>query len=397
MACHGSILMYGFTAFINPIASTSGWSLAQISFATSLRGLESGALNPFFGAAVDRWPAKRLVLIGMAVYGLGLFLVSKATSLITFYAAFLISALGSSLAVQMVPPTMIARWFRKNVGLASGVLTMGVGIGGLLIPLLVKLIDTYGWQNALVILAAGVWVLGIPLSFVFRNRPEDYGLLPDGKLQGDSKGSDSLRDYDFSTGVREALKMRAFWHIGIATIFQTAGASAGTVHMMPYLASLGVERSTAGMVAMLVPLASLVVRIPTGLLADIINKKYVLALSVGLVSVALFLFWLIDGSSFLLMLLFAVTFGFGLGGFMPARLPLFREYFGTKNFGVIFGLTSIFQTLGLVTGPPIAGWVFDTLGYFDPIWLILSGTGMVGVMVALTMPPPSRKPKPIVS
>ncbi len=224
MACHGAILMYGFTAFINPIATTFGWSYAQIAFATSLRGLEAGALNPFFGAAVDRWPAKKLVLIGMIVYGLGLFLVGQATSLIMFYLAFLIAALGSSLAVQMVPPTMIARWFRKNIGLASGTLTMGIGIGGLLIPLLVKLIDTYGWQNTLTFLAAGVWVLGIPLSFVFRNRPEEHGLLPDGKPQDNSKGPDSLSAYDFSTSVREALKMPAFWYIGVATIFQTAGA-----------------------------------------------------------------------------------------------------------------------------------------------------------------------------
>ena len=58
MVCNSGIMMFGFAAFITPIAVTTGWSYAQISLASSLHGLESGALSPFLGAAVDRWPAK---------------------------------------------------------------------------------------------------------------------------------------------------------------------------------------------------------------------------------------------------------------------------------------------------------------------------------------------------
>lgn len=386
---NGGIIVYGFTAFVNPIAATFGWGYAQISLAMSLRGVETGALNPLLGMAVDRWPSKRLVLIGVIIFGLGLFFLSQVTNLAMFYISFLIIALGSSLAAFMVPTTVVVRWFRKDLGKASGILAMGVGIGGVLIPLLVKMIDAYGWQSALIILAVGMWVVGMPLSFVFRNRPEEYGLLPDGKPQNDLKTSGSLRTYDFSTGVKEALKMRAFWCIGIATMFQMAAISAVTIHIMPYLTSLGMERSSASMVAMLVPLLSLATRIPFGLLADIFQKKYVMALSIGLVSVGTFLFWLIDGRSFGLVLLFAVTFGFGVGGFAPLRAPILREYFGTKNFGTIFGLTSLFLTVGLVASPPLAGWLFDTVGVYGPIWLILSGIAMMGVIVILTLPPAS--------
>ncbi len=393
---YSGLLVYGFTAFVNPIAATFGWSYAQISLAVSLRGVETGVLNPLLGAAVDRWPSKRLVLLGIIVFGLGLLCLSRVTNLAMFYIGFLIVGLGSSLATSMVPTTAVVRWFRRDVGKASGILAMGGGIGGVLIPLLVRMIDAYGWQNALIFLAAGTWALGIPLSFIFRSRPEDHGLLPDGKPQDDLQSPSGLRAYDFGTGVKEALKMRAFWCISIATMFQMAAMSAVTVHMMPYLTSLGMERSSAGMVAMLVPLASLAARIPFGLLADIFPKKYVVALSIGLVSVGLFLFWLIDGSSFGLMLLFAITFGFGIGGFLPLRPPILREYFGTKNFGAILGLTSISTTIGGIISPPLAGYVFDVLGVYDPIWLILSGTTMMGAIVVLATPPASRKLKPCV-
>lgn len=392
MVCNGGILMYGFTAFVNPIAVTFGWSYAQISLATSLRGVETGALNPFLGMVVDRWPSKRLVLIGIILFGLGLLWLSQVTNLAMFYISFLVVALGSSLGVVMVPTTLVARWFRKDIGKASGIMAMGTGIGGVLLPFLVKIIDTYGWQNTLIFLAVGIWILGIPLSFVFRSRPEEYGLLPDGKPQDNLESSARLRSYDFGTGVRQALKMPAFWYIGVSTMFQVTAASAVTLHMMPYLTSLGMERSNASMVAMLVPLASLAARIPFGLLADIFTKKYVMACSAGLISVGLFLFWLIDSSSpFWLMLLFAITYGFGIGGFMPIRPPILREYFGTKNFGTIFGLTSIFITIGIITGPPVAGWVFDTLGVYGSIWLIFSGIAAAGAILVLAIPRASTK------
>src|SRR3990172_5258742 len=59
-AYNSGMFVYGFTAFINPIEATFDWSRAQISFRTSLLGLESGTMAPFLGMAVDRWPARRL-------------------------------------------------------------------------------------------------------------------------------------------------------------------------------------------------------------------------------------------------------------------------------------------------------------------------------------------------
>ena len=174
-------------------------------------------------------------------------------------------------------------------------------------------------------------------------------------------------------------------------MFQMAAMNAAVVHMMPYLTSVGMKRSSASLVAMLVPLVSLPVRIPFGMLADVFKKKYVMAFSISLIGVGVLLFRFIDGSSFVLTLVFAITLGFGMGGFMPIRPPIIREYFGTQNFGTIFGLTSIFITIGAVASPPLAGWVYDTLGTYDPMWLILGGLAMVGAIVMLIIPPTHKQ------
>ena len=393
-AYNSSIFIYGFTAFITPMATTFGWSYAQLSLASSIRGLETGTLDPIVGIMVDRWPARRLMLIGICIFALGVICISQATNLAMFYAGFVVVGFGSAISITMVPITVIARWFRRNIGKASGILAAGFTLGGLFTPLLVKAIDAYGWQNLLVYLAVGMLVLGIPLSFVFRSRPEEYGLLPDGEAPGDVKGPGA---YDFSTGVKEALKMRAFWYIGITMLLHVGALNSVIVHLMPYLTSLGMERSSAAVAVSIYSMTGIVARIVYGVLSDIFSKKYMLALSLGLTTAGVIIFSLIDGSSFAHVVLFAIIFGVGAAGNSPLRSPIVREYFGTKNFGTIYGLVAVFTMTGVVIGAPIAGWVYDIRGVYDPIWYIYSGFTIVGMTLMLTMPPASRELSPVSS
>jgi len=151
----------------------------------------------------------------------------------------------------------------------------------------------------------------------------------------------------------DALKMRAFWQIGIASGIQLGVLMAVVTHVMPYFESIGIERNTAGTVAMLIPLISLGARIPFGILSDIFKKRYVMALSIGLKGIGLIFFWLTGHAGAWAMILFLIIFGIGSGGMTPLRTPIIREYFGTKRFGTIFGISSVFMTAGMVITPPI--------------------------------------------
>ncbi|MFC1900389.1 MFS transporter [Chloroflexota bacterium] len=382
---NSAIFVYGFTAFMTPIANTFGWSYAQVSIASSLRGLETGTLDPLIGVAADRWPARRLMFIGICLFALGIFCISRSTNLALFYISFLVTGLGSATCISMVPMTVIARWFRKNIGKASGMMAIGLAMGGICAPLLVKAIDTYTWQNTLIYLSIGALLLGIPLSFIFRNRPEEYGLLPDGTLQGDT-GSDTA--YDFSTDVREAMRMRSFWFIGIASLLQTASLHAVALHMIPYLTSIGIEKTSAALAVSLFAIISIPARIIYGITADMFQKKYVMASSMVLTVVGLSLLGLLNGNSFVPVAIFAVIHGFAAGGSTTIRAPVIREYFGVNNFGTIFGLVAVFVMFGVVAGAPIAGWVYDTRGVYDPIWLIYAGINLVATVLVLIMPSP---------
>jgi MFS family permease len=156
---------------------------------------------------------------------------------------------------------------------------------------------------------------------------------------------------------------------------------------MPYLTGLGMARETAGTVIMLYTFASLFGRVPFGMLADVYKKSYVMALSIALQVTGLFLYWLMSGTSHIWsILLFAVPYGLGVSGVLPVRAPVLAEYFGTKNFGSIFGLTSIFISAANVVAPPLAGWIFDTYQDYRVWWLILVFLGIGAFITILTIP-----------
>ena len=83
-------------------------------------------------------------------------------------------------------------------------------------------------------------------------------------------------------------------------------------------------------------------------------------------------------------------YGLGLSGLTPLRPPILREYFGTKNFGTIFGLSSIFLTVGIVSAPAIVGVIVTKYDSYGSIWPVLIGLSVVGVVTMLTIPRSTR-------
>ncbi|MEE8413425.1 MAG: MFS transporter, partial [Dehalococcoidales bacterium] len=178
----GGIVHFGFTAVFKPIADEFGWSYAQISLASSLRGLEMGLLAPLMGYLVDRWGPRKLIFAGSIIICLGFILLSNVSSLLMYYGAFALIAIGMSTCTGTVLMTAVNNWFRLRAGLATGIVASGFGLGGLLVPLVTKLIDVFQWRRTMVIVGLGMLGTVLPLSFVVRHKPEHYGYLPDGEM-----------------------------------------------------------------------------------------------------------------------------------------------------------------------------------------------------------------------
>ncbi len=388
----GGVIFFGFTAFFEPIANEFGWSYAQISLAASLRGLEIGLLAPLMGLLVDRWGPRRLIFGGAILIGVGLLLLSRTTSLGMFYGAFALIAIGISTCSSTVLMTAVANWFHRKVATASGIAISGYAVGGLVVPLITVLIDMFDWRTALVILGLGMWVIVLPLSFIVRHKPEQHGYQLDGEMMSaavidEGVPSPQITEVD---RIKQALTSRPFWHIALPLMFQALGISAVLTHVMPYLSSVGMARSTSSLIASAAPIASIGGRLGFGWFGDRFDKRRVTATGFILTALGLLLFGNAATGGMWLLVPFLLLFGTGWGGNTTMRSALLREYFGRKRFGAVYGFVIGITMIGHMAGAPLAGWVFDKWGSYQGIWFVFAGLSIAAMIIALMAPPLDR-------
>ena len=385
----GGVVHFGFTAVVEPIAEEFGWSYAQISLASSLRGLELGLLAPLTGFLVDRWGPRRLVFGGSILVGLGLLALSRVSSLGTFYLAFALIAIGMSTCMGTVLITAVANWFRKKAGIAIGIVVSGFGLGGLLVPVVTVLVDTLQWRTAMLSLGLGMIIIVVPLSLLLRHKPERYGYLPDGDVSSSLETGEfytSAENVEINISAKQALRNGAFWHIAFASMCHSFILSAVITHVMPFLSSIGIIRSTASLVALTLPVVSICGRLGVAWIGDRLDERRVYAVAFALMAIGMLCFGYVAGGVTWLLVPFVITFSFGWGGSVTTRMTLLRKYFGRSSFGTILGFTSGVMMVGHIAGAPLAGWVFDTWGSYQGIWFAFVSLTLAGLVLALTTP-----------
>ena len=391
----GTAVFWGFTAFFEPLVDEFQWSYAQVSLAVSLRGLEMGLLAPIVGFLVDRFGARKLILTGVISIALGLAGLSRTTSLAWFYGCFLVLAFGAGGCTTVVTMSVVASWFNKRLGVALGIMASGFGASGLGIPAIVGLVDAFGWRTTLVILSAGMLVVGLAVFAVIRNRPEDMGLLPDGLPPKPAQAAEGDPEVQFPLKDAAPLGLKQLWLSGPflalmgAEFVRMMIVQSVSLHIMPYLSHMGYGRGEAGFIAASVPLISIVGRFGFGYLGDVLDKRRIFSVAFVLIAVGMLAFYNLPG--WMWMAVFLICYGPGLGGGMVMRGSLVRECFGRSYFGRLMGLVMAAAAIGGLVGPWAAGWFFDMVGDYQPVWMVFSMMILISGGLAFLIKPMVRE------
>ncbi|MBF0278625.1 MAG: MFS transporter [SAR324 cluster bacterium] len=385
ISCYATgVVGLGFTAFVDPISKEFGWSYTQISLASSLRGLEAGLLVLVVGVLMDRWGPRPVIFCGSVLMALGIAALSRVNSLLFFYVTVVIIATGFSTMTSSMLMAASANWFRRKSSLAMGITASGSALAGLLIPLITLLVERYGWRQALVFCAVGTLLIPLPLSLVLKHKPENIGLNPDGECRhepGSEKSNDSMPEEN-SFSAREALASKPFWFISIASMILTMPITALGTHIMPYLATVGIDRVTASIIAGATPLVTIVGRISFGWIGDRMDKIILFTLALVLMSGGLLLLPMISADRKLPIAFFVCFFGIGWGGSVPMISGLLRTYFGLDRLASIMGFSLSVMFAGSLVGAPVAGWVFDRWGWYEPVWYTMAAlVGITAIVV----------------
>lgn len=374
------LLNYGFTVYFLPLQAEFGWSRALLSSGYSLGHLESGILDPLQGWISDRFGPRRVVVLGVVLFGAGFILLSTVQSIVAFFAAFLVLSLGSGFCGNLSFMVAIFNWFVRKRSLALGISLAGGALGGFIVPAIAWSVTTQGWR--VTALASGfiIWLIGIPLALLVRHKPEQYGYLPDGDRPVSSKENvpehmatepvpQGEAQEDFSA--REALKSRTFWFIVAGHALALVTVSAVSLHLAPHLVKqLGISLEAAGGVVALLSVFSLVGRVLGGFLADRVNKRVLLVAC--MLSHSIGLIMLTYATSMAQVFLFTVFHGLAWGIRGVTQNAIRAEYFGRKSIGLILGISNIFSTSAQVSAPIFAGWLADVYGNYRLAFTIIT-------------------------
>jgi MFS family permease len=391
------VVFYSFTAVFEPIIKDLDFSYTQVSFAASIRGFETSFLGPLVGFLFDRFGPRRLIATGAVIIGLGMLLLSRANSIVTFYIAFFLMAMGLCSCTGFILTSVVGNWFRRKVSLVTGIALCGSAVGGVLVPLVTRLIDLLEWRTAMAVIGLVAWCIIIPLSFLVRHKPEQYGYLPDGDeiIEPMSTEVSTLpQDAKVKTGVRQTLKNWIFWLLSLGYLVHYLVISSVLTHIMPYLSSINIPRSTSSLVASGIPLASIIGRLTFGWFGDRFDKRRVAAIGFILTILGLLLLNYIDIIGMWTLIPFVIIFGVGFGGPVPLALSMLLGYFGRVKPSTIVGLFMGVVVIGSIVGPPLTGWIFDRYGSYQNAWFAFVGVAIAGMVILSIIPPVNGKLPP---
>ena len=392
------IFFRGFTVFVPAIRDSLGLTQAQTNLIFSLARAEGGLEGPVAGWAIDRFGNKALLVPGIILAAIGyLILAGFVNSYWSFALVYLgIISLGNSVAFQHAMFAGINQWFRRRRSFAISTLAAVSSLGGLiLVPIMSLVILNLSWRWA--IAGSGIaYLIGIlPFTILFRNRPEDIGLRPDGDsepplIQTQSStgvyGNTLERDYT----VKEALRTRAYWLLLTGAGLRQLATIGILVSLIPILQSKGVGLQMAANLTGAMFGINFVSRMTLGYIGDKWPKSWILGATLALESLGflcLFLGSWDDGRLFLLII-FVVLEGLGDGAGIIVWAAL-GEYYGREKFASLRGIITFSHSWVMIAMPVFAGWVYDHYGTFDPALIpAIGGAAIASLCFFLIKRPP---------
>jgi MFS family permease len=331
------LVVFSFSVFFKSLVVDFHASRGAVSFAFSLFNLVGALWIPGIGVLIDRFGAKRVVIVSTLLYGLilgsALWVGSSLWQLYLFY-----SVLGIAMASGPAPVpygVVISHWFDRHRGIALGLSMMGVGVGSMVVPMLAqRLIAMFGWRMAFAIFGGAVLLLPLPvIAALLQNDPQERGLRPD----GDERDKASLLPRPDKQGLswREIWHSRTFWIM--ICIFSLAGASVhgAILHMSAIFTDRGVTAQHAAIATALVGAGALMGRLSSGYLLDHLFAPRVAILFYGLAVLGMAI--LCAGNSGNAALVASFLVGLGMGAEVETMGYMISRYFGLAAFGTAYG------------------------------------------------------------
>ena len=363
-------IRHGFGLWLQPVTMDRGWTRETFAFAIAIQNLTWGLVGPFAGMLADRLGAFRVLVIGAALYALGLILMAFASSGLAFTgsAGLLIGMAQAGTTYAIVYGVIGRNVATEKRSWAMGVTAAAGSFGQfLMVPLDSWLISSLGWQQALVL--TGCLALAIvPLALGLK---EPKAAVRPGAVH-----------QSIGNAVREAFGYRSFQLLmagyfvcGFQVVFIA-------VHMPSYLKDHGLSPEVATVALALIGLFNVVGTYAAGTLAQRIAKSHLLAGIYALRSLAIVAFLLLPLTP-MSVYMFSGAMGLLWLSTIPLTNAVVAQIFGVKHFSMLGGFVFLAHQIGSFLGVWLGGKLYDSTGSYDLVWWIAVALGVFAALINL--------------
>lgn len=380
----------GFSIFFQSIRTDLGVNYTAMALVFSLSRAEGGLGGPLVGWLVDRYGARRMILIGGVTAGIGLVLVSRATEYWQFIVLFVgVVSVGKTAGLGQTLMAVVNQWFVRRKGVAlSTLMTSFAGGGAIVVPLLGLGIATIGWRATLMYAGIFIVCITIPVARVIRSRPEDMGMGPDGdpiepedsdeEAAGDAEGTSATAASrkagpDFT--VRQAIRTSAFWLLLAGLTIRVSATNAIIIHIFPMLEDKGFEAQQASLFVSALFFIAIPLRFGMGVAGDFMSPRKILFVGMNGAALGLLALYLLDGIP--AVVLFIIGFSL-VEGITSVNWLMVGNYFGRSRFASIMGFMSLFHNAGMMITPLFSGRIRDVTGSYDIVLLTFIPIYVIG-------------------
>jgi MFS family permease len=392
-ACAMQFLLAAFLTqalglYIAVLSDEMGWSKTTLSGAAALQSVEAAIIGPILGWIMDRFGPQNMIRVGLVFFSAGLLLLSQVNVVGSFYISAILMAIGASLSGYFPLSVALVQWFEKFRARALSIMSLGLAMGGLAVPLIAWSMHQWGWRAT----AAGsgflVLIFGLPMAGIIRRRPEDHGEHVDGidpaLIVAEQPGGHEAAPVQVEFTAAQAIRTRAFWMLAIGHGLALLVVSAVNVHAITHMKEgLGYSVANASWVIMIMTFGQIAGVIFGASMGDRFDKRKVAALC--MLAHGLGMVCLTFATNMAMLVAFGLFHGFAWGLRGPFMSAIRADYFGRNAIGLILGLSAVIIAMGQIGGPMIAGVMADLTGDYRlgfSLLALLSALGSLSFILA---------------
>ncbi|WP_428624254.1 MFS transporter [Sedimenticola sp.] len=359
-----------FGLFLEPMTLTHGWSRETFALAMAIQNLLWGIGVPVAGAMADRYGPPKVLSFGALLYGIGVWGMATTDSSIGLH---LFGGVLTGLGIAFSAFSIALAAMAKVVGPERRTLVLGLGTAAgslgqvVFSPLGQQFIAAFGWQSALLILAASALII-IPLAFVLPGSHTHIG--------------ESSYDQSLVEALREAAGHRGF--ILLTTGFFVCGFHVAfiTVHFPSYVKDLGLEPEVGAYALSIIGLFNIAGSFLSGAAGTRWSKKSGLAF-IYFSRAAVITAMLLAPKTALTIYLFAAAMGILWLSTVPLTSGIVAQVFGVRYMATLFGIVFFSHQLGSFLGVWLGGRLYDTTGTYNAIWWAGVVLGLLAAIIHL--------------